>query len=133
MKPLYRHWLLLLAALVGKVSGGHAAAVEAVAAAEATTGGKYNIGKGKDHGQPAGERERNKRIKRRKIKLSLESTSNQQEAVVAHVVSFKVYLPIHPPPECIYYCGVNNKRRETIENVAGETKKKKKKKRKRNK
>ena len=70
------------------------------------------------------ERERNKRIKRIKIKLSLESTSNQQEAVVAHVVSFKVYLPIHPPPECIYYCGVNNKRRETIENVAGETKKK---------
>ena len=42
----------------GKVSGGHAAAVEAVAAAEATTGGKYNIGKGKDHGQPAGEREK---------------------------------------------------------------------------
>lgn len=43
-----------------------------------------------------------------------ESTSNQREAVIAHVTSFKVYLPIHPPPECIYYNGVNIKKEKLL-------------------
>lgn len=53
-----------------------------------------------------------------------ESTSNQREAVIAHVTSFKVYLPIHPPPECIYYNGVNIKE-EKLLRVASKQREKK--------